>query len=66
KAYNTSRFLGHREGQREARRPLPVAEGSLLILDEASMISMADMAAIMRVAAERNCRVLITVDHEQA
>jgi hypothetical protein len=29
------------------------------------MMSMADMAAIMRLAAERGCRVLITGDHEQ-
>ena len=64
-AYNTARFLGHQEGRREARGPAPVKPGSLLILDEASMMSMADLAAIMRVAAERDCRVLITGDHEQ-
>ena len=29
------------------------------------MMSMADLAAIMRIAAERGCRVLITGDHEQ-
>ncbi len=29
------------------------------------MMSMADMAAILRLAAERDCRVLITGDHEQ-
>ena len=29
------------------------------------MMSIADLAAIMRLAAERDCRVLITGDHEQ-
>ena len=65
RAYNTARFLGHREGRRDASAPVPVAPGSLLIVDEASMMSMADMAAIMQVAVERGCRVLITGDHEQ-
>ena len=65
RAYNTARFLGHQEGHREARGPAPVEPGSLLILDEASMMSMADLGAIMRVAAERDCRMLITGDHEQ-
>ena len=64
-AFNTAEFLGHMRGQREARSARPVGEGSLLLLDEASMISMADLAAILRIAAERGCRVLITGDHEQ-
>jgi ATP-dependent exoDNAse (exonuclease V) alpha subunit len=42
-----------------------VRPGTLLLLDEASMMSMADMAAIMRQATEQDCRVLITGDHEQ-
>jgi hypothetical protein len=65
KAYNTARFLGRREGDRGFSAPVSVAVGSLLISDEASMMSMGDMAAIMQVAVERNCRVLITGDHEQ-
>jgi hypothetical protein len=64
-ADNTAVFLGHLVGQREARGTKTVRSGTLLLLDEASMMSMADMAAIMRQAAERNCRVLITGDHEQ-
>jgi hypothetical protein len=64
-ADNTAVFLGHLAGQREARGARPVAPGTLLLLDEASMMSIADLAAIMRVAAARNCRVLITGDHEQ-
>jgi hypothetical protein len=64
-ADNTAVFLGHLAGRREARGAKTVRPGTLLLLDEASMMSMADMAAILRQAAERNCRVLITGDHEQ-
>jgi conjugative relaxase-like TrwC/TraI family protein len=65
RAYNTARFLGHLQGHREARGPLPVAPGSLLILDEASMMSLADVAAILALARERGCKVVVTGDHEQ-
>ena len=65
RAYNTARFLGHLEGRREALGPLPVAPGSLLILDEASMMSLADTAAILALARERGCKVVVTGDHEQ-
>jgi conjugative relaxase-like TrwC/TraI family protein len=65
RAYNTARFLGHLEGHREARGPLPVAAGSLLILDEASMMSLADVAAILALARDRGYKVVVTGDHEQ-
>ena len=65
RAYNTARFLGHREGRREARGPLPVTPGSLLILDEASLMSLADTAAILALARERGCKVVVTGDHVQ-
>jgi hypothetical protein len=64
-AHNTARFLGHIHGHREARRPLPVKRGSLLILDEASMMSLPDMAAILAIAHEHGCKVVVTGDHEQ-
>jgi hypothetical protein len=64
-AYNTARFLGHLKSGREARGPLPVAPGSLLILDEASMMSLADMAAILALARANGCKVVVTGDHEQ-
>ena len=65
RAYNTARFLGHMKGHREARGALPVTPGSLLILDEASMMSLADMAAILTLAHNNGCKVVITGDHEQ-
>jgi len=64
-ADNTAEFLGHLAGQREARGPKTLRPGTLLLLDEASMMSLADLASILRLAAERGCRVLITGDHEQ-
>ena len=64
-ADNTAEFLGHLEGKRQARGVKAIHPGTLLLLDEASMMSIADMAAIMQHAADRGCRVLITGDHEQ-
>jgi len=64
-AYNTARFLGHLHGRREARGPLSVEPGSLLILDEASMMSIADMAAILTIARDQSCKVVIAGDHQQ-
>jgi hypothetical protein len=65
RAYNTARFLGHLPGRRGALGPIPLAPGSLLILDEASMMSLADMAAILACAAANGCKVIITGDHRQ-
>jgi hypothetical protein len=64
-AYNTARFLGHLRHRRGARGPLPVSRGSLLVLDEASMMSLADMAAILALARDHDCKVVVTGDHEQ-
>jgi hypothetical protein len=60
-ADNTAAFLRHLA----AEGPEMVRPGTLLLLDEASMMSMTHLAAIMRLAARRDCRVLITGDHEQ-
>ena len=65
RAYNTARFLGHLREHREARGPVPVERGSLLVIDEASMISLADMAAILALAHTHDCKVVIAGDHEQ-
>ena len=64
-AANTADFLGHLAGKREARGARTLQPGTLLLLDEASMMSMADLAAIIRLATEHGCKVLITGDHEQ-
>ena len=43
-AANTAQFLGHLRGQRGARAARTVRPGTLLLLDEASMMSIADLA----------------------
>jgi hypothetical protein len=65
RAHNTAQFLGHLPGQREARGPLPLEAGSLLIVDEASMMAVADLAAIVALSRERGCKVVVCGDHEQ-
>jgi conjugative relaxase-like TrwC/TraI family protein len=64
-ADNIADFLGHLEHQREARGAKPIQPRTLLILDEASTIPVADLAAIVRLAVSNDCRVLLTGDHEQ-
>ncbi len=64
-AHNIADFLGHLEGRREARGAKAISSRTLLIVDEASTTSIADLAAIVRLAAEKDCRVLLTGDHEQ-
>ncbi len=64
-AANIAEFLGHLKGRRGALGARPITARTLLILDEASTIPVADLAAIMRLAADNDCRVLLTGDHEQ-
>jgi ATP-dependent exoDNAse (exonuclease V) alpha subunit len=64
-AYNTAEWLGHTREAREARPPVALAPGTLIILDEAAMMSVQDMASILRRAAARGCKVILTGDHMQ-
>ncbi len=59
-ADNVAKFLGHLEGRREALGARQVAPRTLLIIDEASTTPIADLAAIVRLAAANDCRVLLT------
>ena len=38
-SYNAAQFLGHLPGGRGARGPMPIGAGTLLVVDEASMLS---------------------------
>ena len=49
--YNTAQFLGHLEGRRGARGPVRIEPGTLLLADESSMTSMADLRDTARHAA---------------
>jgi conjugative relaxase-like TrwC/TraI family protein len=64
-AYNTAQFLGHTEQQRGALGPMGIHPGTLILLDEASMTSLQDIADIVEHAAAHGSKVLVTGDHGQ-
>jgi TrwC relaxase/AAA domain len=63
--YNTAEWLGHAEGAREARDPVALAPGTLITLDEASMMPIIDLAAVLRRAAVHGAKVVVTGDPMQ-
>ena len=63
--YNTAEWLGHAKGAREARDPVALAPGTLITLDEASMTSITDLAAVLRRAAVHGAKVVVTGDPMQ-
>ena len=63
--YNTAEWLGHAEGAREARDPVALAPGTLITLDEASMMSITDLAAVLRRATAHGAKVVVTGDPMQ-
>ncbi|HUK71999.1 MAG TPA: AAA family ATPase, partial [Streptosporangiaceae bacterium] len=79
-AFNSSRFLGLRkpgEGwlkggppvtgpvQQTGPREMVVAPGSVILIDEASMLPLDHMLAIMRKATTLGCKVIVAGDQEQ-
>ena len=64
-AENTAVFLGHSPGRRGARGIRDMAPGSLILIDEASMMSMVDLADVVGYAAARGCKVIVAGDQEQ-
>jgi ATP-dependent exoDNAse (exonuclease V) alpha subunit len=66
RAENSSSFLGHLPGRRGARGIRANLErGALLLVDEASMTSTADLADITDFAMRHGHKVLVTGDQEQ-
>lgn len=63
--YNFAQFLGHKVGERGALGAKAISPGTLILIDEGSMLSTADMADIMKYAAEMGCKVIISGDQEQ-
>jgi conjugative relaxase-like TrwC/TraI family protein len=55
-AYNIAEFLGKVKGSDELRRPVPVYAADVLVVDEATQCSTADMAAIQQAAHETGAR----------
>ena len=65
-AYNTAKFLGHHETKgRSFHGPVEIARGTLILVDEASMVSMEDLVDIVRYAEARGAKVVLTGDHGQ-
>ena len=50
--YNTAQFLGHLEHERGALGPVAIKPGTLLLADESSVTSMADLRDLAAYAAE--------------
>ncbi len=57
--FNTSKFMLHVE------EGLPIASGTLFVVDEGSMVSMNHLARIIDLAEKHDCTVFVTGDHQQ-
>jgi conjugative relaxase-like TrwC/TraI family protein len=64
-SYNSARFLGHLPAQRGALGHLPIADGTLLAIDEASMMTNPDLADLIDLAEQHNGKVIVAGDTEQ-
>jgi hypothetical protein len=64
-SYNSAQFLGHLPGQRGARGPMGVAPGTLLVIDEASMVSSTDLADLISHADAHGAKVILAGDTRQ-
>ena len=64
-SYNIAGFLGKTEGSDELRRPVPLHQDDVLVLDEASQLATADLALIGEAARQAGARVIATGDTAQ-
>src|SRR6202035_5568786 len=65
KSYNSAQFLDHLPGKRGARGPAPVAPGTLLVIDEASMMTGPDLADLITLAEKHGGKVIVAGDTMQ-
>ena len=65
RSYNSAQFLGHLPGRRGARGPVPIAPGTLLVIDEASMLSGPDLADLIAYAKARGAKIILAGDVSQ-
>jgi hypothetical protein len=59
RSYNTTQFFLY------VGRGMPIASGTLFLVDEGSMVSMSHLARIIDLAEKYGCKVFLTGDHEQ-
>ena len=64
-SYNAAQFLGHLPGRRGARGPVPIGPGTLLVIDEASMISGPDLAGLIGYARACGAKIVLAGDLAQ-
>jgi hypothetical protein len=64
-SYNIAEFLGKIEGSDELRRPIPLHQDDVLVLDEASQLSTADLAMVQEAARTAGARLVLVGDTEQ-
>ena len=64
-SYNAAQFLGHQPGRRGARGPVPIGSGTLLVIDEASMLSGPDLADLIAYAKARGAKIILAGDISQ-
>ena len=64
-SYNIAQFLGKIEGSDELRRPVPLHENDVLVLDEASQLSTTDLAMVQEAARHAGARLVLVGDTEQ-
>src|SRR6516165_2979387 len=64
-SYNIAQFLGKIEGSAELRRPVPLHENDVLVLDEASQLATTDLAMVQEAARAAGARLILAGDTEQ-
>ena len=64
-SYNAAQFLGHLPGRRGARDAVRIGPGTLLVIDEASMISGPDLADLIAYARARGAKIILAGDISQ-
>jgi conjugative relaxase-like TrwC/TraI family protein len=64
-SYNIAEFLGKIEGSEELRRPVPLHQDDVLVLDEASQLSTTDLAMVQEAARATGARLVLAGDTEQ-
>ncbi len=64
-SYNIAEFLGKIEGSDELRRPVPLHRDDVLVLDEASQLSTADLGMLEEAARQVGARIIATGDTAQ-
>jgi AAA domain len=64
-SYNSAQFLGHLPGRRGARGPVPIGPDTLLVVDEASMLSGPDLADLIAYAKAQGAKIILAGDVSQ-